>query len=148
MSGPGLNVPLNDPRMPALRRMRPPAFVLLCVGSINLLFCLMVLAAIVLGFQLPTGADPTTIQQTQPVTWPLILTILGAVVSGVLSIWGAWNAFSLRNWGLVAVGSVTAMFPLTPTCCLGLPVGLWVLWTINAPEVKNFFTGSGQDITG
>jgi hypothetical protein len=70
------------------------------------------------------------------------------VVSGVLSIWGAWNAFSLRNWGLVTVGAVTSMFPLTPTCCLGVPVGLWILWTINAPEVKNFFTGAGQDVTG
>ena len=148
MSGPGLNVPLNDPRLPALRRVRPPAFVLLCVGSLNLVFCLAVLAAILLGFRMPTGADPATIQQAQPVTWSLILTILGAVVSGVLSIWGAWNAFSLRNWGLVAVGSVTAMFPLTPTCCLGLPIGLWMLWTINAAEVKSFFTGSERDVTG
>jgi hypothetical protein len=144
MSGPGLNVSLNDPRMPALRRVRPPAFLLLCVGSLNLVFCLAVLGAILLGYQMPTGADPATIQQAQPVTWALILTILGAVVSGVLSIWGAWKAFSLSNWGLVAVGSVTAMFPLTPTCCLGVPVGIWMLWTLNAPEVKDFFSGSDK----
>jgi hypothetical protein len=142
MSGPGLNVPRNDPRMPALRRIRPPAFMLLCVGALNLLFCLGVLGAMALGYQMPTGADPATIQQAQPITWSLILTILGAVVSGILSIWGALNAFNLRGWGLVTVGSVTAMFPLTPACCLGLPIGAWMLWVINAPEVKNFFTGS------
>jgi uncharacterized integral membrane protein len=128
--------------MPALRRVRPPAFLLLCVGILDIVFCLAVLGAIQLGYQMPTGADPATIQQAQPATWPLLLTILGAVVSGVLSVWGAWNAFSLRNWGLAAVGSVTAMFPLTPTCCLGVPVGIWMLWTLNAPEVKDFFSSS------
>ena len=36
MSGPGLNVPLGDPRLPALRRLRPPAFLLLCVGILDI----------------------------------------------------------------------------------------------------------------
>lgn len=142
MSGPGLNVPLNDPRMPALRRIRPPAFLLLCVGALNLVFCLAVLGALALGYKLPTGADPAVIQQAQPVTWTLILTILGAVVSSVLCIWAAWSAFSLRNWGLVAVGAVAATLPLAPACCLGIPVCLWLLWTINTPEVKQFFTNA------
>jgi len=148
MSGPGLKVEWNDPRLPALRRIRPPAFMLLCVGALNLLFCLFVLGAMAFGYKMPTGADPATIQQAQPITWSLILTILGAVVSGALSIWGAFNAFNLRGWGLVAVGSVTAMFPLTPACCLGVPIGGWMLWVINAPEVRNFFTGSERPPPG
>jgi hypothetical protein len=128
--------------MPALRRVRPPAFLLLCVGALQLLFCLAVLGAIALGYKLPTGADPAVIEQAQPVTWTLILTIVGAVVASVLCIWGAWSAFGLRNWGLVAVGALAAMLPLAPTCCLGIPVCAWMLWTINAPEVKQFFTGT------
>jgi hypothetical protein len=151
MSGPGLNVPLNDPRMPALRRIRPPAFLLLCVGVLDIVFCAAWLLVTYLGIQIlpmPEGTDPASLQQAQPMTWPLLLTILGAIVARVLSIWGAWNAFSLRSWGLVVVGSVTAMLPLAPACCLGLPVGAWMLWTINAPEVKNFFTTPGQDVTG
>jgi hypothetical protein len=140
MSGPGLNVPVGDPRLPALRRLRPPAFLLLCVGVLDILFCVGVLVAIALGIQMPTGADPSVVQEAQPVTWSLILTILGAVVARALSIWGAWSAFSLRNWGLVVVGAVTAMLPLAPACCMGVPVGAWMLFTLNAPEVRQHFT--------
>jgi len=140
MSGPGLNVPLNDPRLPALRRVRPPAFLLLCVGILDIIFCLGVLGAMALGYQLPTGADPFTIQQAQPVTWVQLLTIAGAVVARAMSIWGAWSAFSLRGWGLVVVGAVTAMLPLAPACCLGLPIGAWMLFVLNAPEVRQHFT--------
>jgi uncharacterized membrane protein HdeD (DUF308 family) len=140
MSGPGLNVPLNDPRLPALRKLRPPAFLLLCVGALNILFCLGVLGALAFGYRMPTGADPAAIQQVQPVTWSLLLTIAGAVVSGVLSIWGALSALNLRGWGLVVVGAVTAVFPLTPTCCLGIPFAGWMLWVLSMPEVKQHFT--------
>jgi integral membrane sensor domain MASE1 len=143
MSGPGLNVPLNDPRMPALRRVRPPAFLLLCVGLLDIFFCVAVLTLSYLGVQimpLPPGADPASLQQAQPMTWQVLLTILGAIVARALSIWGAWNAFNLRSWGLVVVGSVTAMMPLAPACCLGLPVGAWMLFVLNAPEVRQHFT--------
>jgi len=139
MAGPGLNVPLNDPRLPALRRVRPPAFLLMCVGSLNILFCLAVAGALAFGWRLPMGADPAAVAQEQPATWSLILTIAGAVVAGVLSIWGALSAFNLRGWGLVVVGAVTAMFPLTPTCCLGAPFGAWMLWVLSQPEVRQHF---------
>ncbi|HEY0093714.1 MAG TPA: hypothetical protein VGB96_05290, partial [Archangium sp.] len=115
MSGPGLNVPLNDPRLPALRRIRPPAFLLLCVGSLNILLCLLAIAAMLLGYRL-VPAQGTEVAAQEPVTVPLLLTALGAIVSGALTLWGALSAFSLRSWGLVVVGAVTAVFPLTPTC--------------------------------
>jgi hypothetical protein len=138
MSGPGLNVPLNDPRLPALRRLRPPAFLLLCVGSLNILLCLMALAAMLLGYRLLPAQGPEA--AAEPVTVPLLLTALGAIVSGALTIWGALSAFSLRSWGLVVVGAVTAVFPLTPTCCLGAPFAAWMLWVLSMPEVKQHFS--------
>jgi hypothetical protein len=133
---------LNDPRLPALRRVRPPAFLLLCVGSLNTLFCLVSLViagALALGWQPPEKAALVLQNLQQQNSWALILTIAGAVVAGVLSIWGALSAFSLRGWGLVVVGSVTSMFPLTPTCCLGVFVGAWMLWVLSQPEVRQHF---------
>jgi hypothetical protein len=139
MSGPGLNVPLDDPRLPALRLVRPPAFLLLCVGLLNIGLCLVVLAAMLFDIQvLPTTPEAAAAQQ-EAATWPVLLTALGAIVSGALTVWGALSAFSLRNWGLVVVGAVTAVFPLTPTCCLGLPFAAWMLWVLNMPEVKKYF---------
>ncbi len=140
MSGPGLNVPLDDPRLPALKLVRPPAFLLLCVGILNIIICLVVLAAMVFGIQvLPTTPEAAAAQQ-EATTWPMLLTALGAIVSGLLTVWGAMSAFNLRSWGLVVVGAVTAIFPLTPTCCLGLPFAAWMLWVLSMPEVKKHFS--------
>lgn len=139
MSGPGLNLPPNDPRMPALRRLRPPAFVLLCVGVLNIFFWVLSITLTQLGIHLipvPPGVDAANPLQS----WQIVLTIIGAVISGAVSIWAAVSAFNLRSWGLVVVGSLTAMLPLAPACCLGFPVGAWLLFTLNAPEVKQHFT--------
>lgn len=139
MSGPGLNLPPNDPRMPALRRLRPPAFVLLCVGVLNILFWVIGISLALLGIHIipvPAGVDPSNPLQS----WPIVLTIIGAVIGGAVSIWAAMSAFNLRSWGLVVVGSFMAMLPLAPACCLGFPLGAWLLFVLNAPEVKQSFT--------
>jgi uncharacterized membrane protein HdeD (DUF308 family) len=126
--------------MPALRKIRPPAFLLLCVGALNILLCLITLAAMFLGYQVLPNQGTEAAAAQAPVTIPVVLTALGAIVSGVLTIWGALSAFSLRNWGLVAVGAITAVLPLTPTCCLGLPFAAWMLWVLSMPEVKQHFS--------
>jgi hypothetical protein len=139
MSGPGLNLPPNDPRMPALRRLRPPAFILLCVGVLNIFFWVVGITLALLNIHIipvPPGVDPSNPLQS----WQILLTITGAVIAGAVSIWAAMSAFNLRSWGLVVVGSVTAMLPLAPACCMGLPVGAWLLFVLNAPEVKQHFT--------
>ena len=43
MSGPGLNLPKDDPRYRALSLVRAPAFLLLCVGTLNIVLCLLLL---------------------------------------------------------------------------------------------------------
>jgi hypothetical protein len=140
MSGPGLNLPPNDPRMPALRRLRPPAFVLLCVGALNIFFWVAGVTLALLGVQIippPPGVDAAAMQQAQLMSWQVLLTIFGAVIAGAVSIWAAMSAFNLRSWGLVVVGTVTAM---APACCLGVPVGAWMLFVLNAPEVRQHFS--------
>jgi hypothetical protein len=127
--------------MPALRKVRPPAFLLLCVGSLNIVICLLALAAMFLGFRLfpLQGAEAAAAAQEQ-VTWPVILTAFGSMVAGALTIWGALSALNLRSWGLVTVGAITALLPLGPTCCLGLPFAAWMFWVLSMPEVKQHFT--------
>lgn len=136
MTGPGLNVPANDPRMPALRQVRPPAFLLLCIGILNALFFPVVIGLEALGV-LPPGIGLQQAHAHSPTL--TTLTVLAAVVSGALSIWGALSAMYLRNWGLVVVGAVVSLLPLYPTCCLGLLAGGWMLWAANMPLVKKHF---------
>lgn len=46
-----------------------------------------------------------------------------------------------RSYGLVMTASILAMIPCTAGCCClaGLPIGIWVLMTINKPENKALF---------
>lgn len=136
MSGPGLNVPANDPRMPALRQVRPPAFLMLCIGILNVLFY-----PVLLGLEAINALPPEISLRRALLESPTLtpLTLLAAVVSGALSVWGALSAMSLRNWGLVVVGAVVTLLPLYPTCCLGVLVGGWMLWAANMPMVKKHF---------
>jgi hypothetical protein len=139
MSGPGLDLPATDPRATALRLVRPPAFFLLCVGVLAILFNAVGLVLALVGvpspFPPPPGQEPAVIQ----VTPALVLTILAGVICGVLSIWGALSAMKLKGYGLVTVGAITAAFCLSPTACIGIPVTCWLLFTLSRQEVRKAF---------
>ncbi|WP_152621954.1 hypothetical protein [Archangium violaceum] len=137
MSGPGLNVPRSDPRWPALRKLRPPAFMLMNVGFISIAYAL-VMVAVMQGW-LPVPTDFATSLRGQS-AWEAPVKVLVALVTGAMTIVGAWNAFGLRRWGLVVVGAVTAITPVTPVCFVGFPFALWALWVLSMPEVRQHFT--------
>jgi hypothetical protein len=139
MSGPGLDLPTTDPRLFALRLVRPPAFLLLCVGVLAILFNTVGLVLALVGvpspFPPPEGQQPAVIE----VTPALVLTIMAGVTCGVLSVWGALSAMKLKGYGLVTVGAITAAFCLSPTACIGIPVTCWLLFTLSRQEVRKAF---------
>ncbi|MBM7115372.1 hypothetical protein [Archangium primigenium] len=142
MSGPGLNVPLSDPRMPSLRRVRPAAFLLLCLGIVDILFVIGMLVAVGLDlpiFPPPPGGEATAAQGLANLS-SYSFAAVGAVLSRGLTIWGAVNALYLRRKGFVILGCLTAMVPFTPMCCMGLPVGVWLLTVLNDAQVRKHFT--------
>ncbi|MDC0708389.1 hypothetical protein POL68_07915 [Stigmatella sp. ncwal1] len=139
MSGPGPQVAPDDPRMKVLRWIRPPAFFLLCVGVIAILFNIagFLLAAFKVSppFQPPPGQAPMVLE----LSLGLILTLVAGMLCGVLSIWGALSAMQLKGYGLATVGAITASFCLSPTVCIGIPITCWLLFTLSRPEVRKAF---------
>jgi hypothetical protein len=139
MSGPGLDLPASDPRALALRLVRPPAFFLLCVGVLAVLFNTVGLVLALLKVPSPFPAPPGQPPAVLEVTPALVLTIVAGVICGVLSIWGALSAMKLKGYGLVTVGAITAAFCMSPTACVGIPVTCWLLFTLSRPEVRKSF---------
>ncbi|WP_146210090.1 hypothetical protein [Vitiosangium sp. GDMCC 1.1324] len=137
MSGPGLNVPRSDPRWPALRRLRPPAFMLMNVAIINIAYALAMAA--VLGGYLPVPQEFANAVRGET-SWAAPLKIVGALVTASLTLWGAWSAFNLRRWTLVVVGAATAVLTPTPVCFVGFPFAVWMLWVLSMPEVRQHFS--------
>lgn len=139
MSGPGLELSPDDPRVLALRLVRPPAFLLLCVGVLAILFNFVGLMLAVLKVPPPFDPPPGQPVAVLELTVPLVLTIVAGITCGALAVWGALSALKLKGYGLVTVGAIAASFCLSPTACIGIPVTCWLLFTLSRPEVRKSF---------
>lgn len=141
MSGPGLNLPKDDPRYLPLRMVRPPAFLLLCVGTLNLVLCFFVLAAAGLTASGALTLSPELTASLKEYSLAsFLLPAVAAVICGILSVWGAISVLNLRGWGLGMVGAITASFCLSPTVCVGIPATCWLLFILSRPDVRKAFT--------
>ncbi|AEI66483.1 hypothetical protein [Corallococcus macrosporus] len=138
MTGPGLQLPKDDPRSKVLNIIRPPAFFLLCVGVLNVIYNLagFVLAALkVTSPFVPAGAEASTLELSPTLALMLVVGIL----CGVLSAWGAISALNLKGYGLATVGGITALYILSPGCVIGVPVAVWMLFTLRRDGVREAF---------
>lgn len=144
MSGPGLNVPPTDPRWPIVRLVRPPAFLLLTVGSLNVLFTLVFVVAAIVKVPVPNptahAGEPTMV--VLPVTATLLLGAAASLVFAATTIWGALNAMSLRGYAIAIMGALTSTLPLSCTCIPGILIGPWMFFTLLRPEVRKSFTSA------
>ena len=97
------------------------------------------------GFQPPPGEIPPEMQpffdMLQKMQGPvaIITSILGIGISAVI-IFAAQKMRALQSYALVVTGAVLAIVPcISPCCCIGIPVGVWVLVVLFKPEVKAMF---------
>ncbi len=141
MSSLFLNLPTSDPRLLVLRHLRPPAFLLLCVGLLNVVFWLALTAAVICGITLPWAqGGPAPAPGAAPDT-SLVVGVGLALLWAAITIWGAVHALTLRRYGLAILGAVAAMVPPSLTCSVGLPIAIWMLVVLNKQGVKAAFSG-------
>lgn len=139
MSGPGLqNLPPSDPRWPALNLVRPPAFLLLAVGTLNVIFSI-VLVVFAFGRIPVIGSTPDNPVYLEPTTGFLLGTAASLVCAGV-TIWGALNAMRLRGYAIALMGALTALFPMSPSCVVAVLISPWMLFTLSRQEVRKVFS--------
>jgi hypothetical protein len=140
MTGPGIQLPPSDPRIRVLNIIRPPAFFLLCAGSLSILF--NVLQVILFVFKIPSPFAPAEAAQAGGVfelSWYFVLTVVVAILCGSLAIWAALSAMKLKGYGLATLGAITALFPSLPACFVSVPVAVWMLFTLRREGVRQAF---------
>lgn len=60
------------------------------------------------------------------------------------TITGGMQLIRGRSHGLVMVGVIAALVPLSSCCYLaGLPVGIWALMVVRRPDVRTWLAGTG-----
>ncbi|MFM7101227.1 MAG: GYF domain-containing protein [Verrucomicrobiota bacterium] len=135
-------------REAAVSQIQGPAIGLIILGAMGLVFSLLGLLSHFAGFDrapaLPSGLDERTQRLIQ--RWSEFGNQYGAVLNGVslafavVILLAGLKLRRLEGYGLVLAGAILAILPCTNACCcLGLPVGIWVLVAINQPGVKPHF---------
>ncbi len=124
-----------------------PATGLLVTGIICLIVSILntVMSLTGAGFQPPPGEIPPEMQpfidMLQKMQGPvaIITSILGIGISALI-IFAAQKMRALQSYAMVVTGAVLAIVPcISPCCCIGIPVGIWVLVVVFKPEVKSMF---------
>lgn len=124
-----------------------PATGLLVTGILCVILALIGLVGNLMGasFRPPAGEIPPEMQpffdMLERMQGPMaIVSGLLQLAVSVLLIFSAQKLRNLQSFALVVTATILAMVPCTsPCCCLGLPIGIWVLTVLFKPEVKSSF---------
>jgi hypothetical protein len=126
-----------------------PATALMVVGIICALAAIWTVLSNVLGLGVGAfapnrggGGMPPQMQQWVQMTSGgvgVFLGVLGLAVSGFI-IFASTKMKKLESYGMVMTATIVSMVPcISPCCCVGLPIGIWVLIVLCKPEVKSAF---------
>ena len=128
----------------ARERLRLPAIGLILVGAINALSGLVLilgrLASLLKGS--PAPADPA--RRLGYMTWTILSPTVGllSLIAAPLIIYGAFQMYGAKRYGVARLAAVLALIPVTSVCCVpGIPIGIWALVVLHQPEVRAAFFG-------
>ncbi|MBL9127380.1 MAG: hypothetical protein JNL97_07030 [Verrucomicrobiales bacterium] len=69
----------------------------------------------------------------------IVTSFLSIAISGLI-MYAGQKMRQLQSYALAVTGAVLAIVPcISPCCCIGIPVGVWVLVVLFKPEVKAAF---------
>ncbi|MFN0068009.1 MAG: hypothetical protein ACKVYV_10280 [Limisphaerales bacterium] len=144
--GPGAYV---DDRRVAVQAVQGPATGLMVTGVICALMGLLGIVMSLVGMNAPQpdlSEVPEEMrgliemfQKMQNPVFAIASNLIGLLVSGLI-IFASQKLRRLESFPLVVTATILAMLPcLSPCCCIGLPIGIWVLVVIMKPDVKAAF---------
>ena len=130
----------------AEQKVRWPAIGLLVTAVLCILLQLAVILMTLLGIEFP-GMEQVERDIPQWAEWMsggmnIGLALFGIAVSGFV-IFGAIKLMRLESYGIALAAAIISMIPCSVCCCIGLPIGIWALIVMHAPDVRPAFTHSG-----
>ena len=143
-------VPLSSspyPTVDAQSLVSGPATGLMVVGILCVLAAIIGAVGNVIGMGAANTANPppnlppqlNQYMQAMSGGVGLAMNFLGLALGGFF-IFASTKMRKLESYGLVMTATILSMLPCTSACCcVGLPVGIWILIVMNKPEVKSAF---------
>jgi hypothetical protein len=133
---------------PAKEKVKIPAFALMGVAALGILWQLFWMVVNILGAgasimggmasDMPSemgGGMASMMSGGIGILFGVI-----AIACGVVVLLAAMKMKNLQSWVFSVIGAVLAAIPcFSPCCCLGLPVGIWALIVLMNKDVKAAF---------
>jgi len=143
----GVPLSASAPAADGQNRVSGPATGLMVVGILCVLASILGLVSNLFGLGMgAAGAQrgnmpPQFEQYAQMMSGGLgiALNVIGLAMAGFF-IFASTKMRKLESYGMVMTATILSMLPCTSSCCcVGLPVGIWVLVVLMKPEVKSAF---------
>jgi predicted Ser/Thr protein kinase len=112
-------------------QVQGPAAALIISALAGLIFWAVMAITIILGQQATYSSGPP----------PLLMIVLAIALAGVI-ITGAVKLRRFNGYGFVIAASILAMLPWSLHCLIGIPAGVWTLWTLERPDIKAAFAAN------
>jgi hypothetical protein len=135
-------------QMRAREMVQGPATGLIVTSVLGIIAVLTGLAFTLVGntFQPPPGDVPEEFRQwmemaqrLQSPAFAIADALIKLAIAGI-TLLAATRMRNLQSFPLVVTATILTAFPCTsPCCCIGLPVGIWVLVVLFKPEVRSAF---------
>jgi hypothetical protein len=139
-------VPLSSTPMPSVEAQSlvgGPATGLMIVGILCILASILGLISNLVGAGGPPPGElpPQLRQYLQTMQGGVgLFTNILAIALGAFYIFASTKMRKLESYGMVMTATILSMLPCTSSCCcVGLPVGIWILIVLCKPEVKAAF---------
>ena len=125
----------------AQSKVAGPAIALMITAGVSLCLHLLGLMATILGIGIGAAMTPVEERWAFLLAGPIaILVRLVVLALTAIILVGAMKMRKLENYGLAMTGTIIALVPCLPPCCLlSIPFGIWALVVLMNPEVKSAF---------
>jgi len=141
---PAFNPQINDDGARRARdRVNGPAIGLIATAVIGFVVAAGALVQAMLGtvIAMPPDFPPEFRKMFEGMTGAIgfVNAVFAAALSTVI-LMGGLKLRKLQSFGLCIAAAIIALVPcISPCCCIGLPVGIWVLVVMNSADVKPYF---------
>jgi predicted Ser/Thr protein kinase len=113
-------------------QVRGPATALFLTGLVGAVECVVAACAFTMSY-----GDPNQIPEAAALFWTCIAVVVSALVAAIIL--GSIHLRRFQGYEFVVIAAVLAMLPWSAHCLIGLPAGIWTIWTLSQPQVRAAF---------